>query len=53
VPPTWREIHARGQRLLASGVGVEEMLARLGISSEQWVQIVEACSVRVVAFPVD
>jgi DNA-directed RNA polymerase sigma subunit (sigma70/sigma32) len=53
VPPTWREIHARGQRLLTSGVGVDEMLARLGISSEQWVQIVEACSVRVVAFPVD
>ena len=49
VPPTWRELHARGQRLLASGVGVGEMLERLGISSEQWVQIVDACSVRVIA----
>jgi DNA-directed RNA polymerase sigma subunit (sigma70/sigma32) len=53
VPPTWREIHARGQRLLASGVDVGEMLERLGISREQWIQIVDACSVRVVAFPVD
>lgn len=53
VPLTWREIHARGQRLLTSGVGVDEMLARLGISIEQWVQIVDACSVRVVAFPVE
>jgi RNA polymerase sigma factor (sigma-70 family) len=53
VPPTWREIHARGQRLLASGVAVGEMLERLGISREQWMQIVDACSVRVVAFPVD
>jgi hypothetical protein len=53
VPPTWREIHARGQRLLTSGVGVCEMLVRLGISREQWIQIVDACSVRVVAFPVD
>jgi RNA polymerase sigma factor (sigma-70 family) len=53
VPPTWREIHARGQRLLTSGAGVAEMLKRLEISSEQWVQIVDACSVRVVAFPVD
>jgi DNA-directed RNA polymerase sigma subunit (sigma70/sigma32) len=53
VPPTWRELHARGQRLLTSGVGVAEMLERLGISREQWIQIVEACSVRVVAFPVD
>ena len=53
VPPTWRELHARGQRLLTLGVGVVEMLERLGISREQWIQIVDACSVRVVAFPVD
>jgi DNA-directed RNA polymerase sigma subunit (sigma70/sigma32) len=53
VPPTWREIHARGQRLLTSGVGVEEMLDRIGMSRTQWIQIVDACSVRVVAFPVD
>ncbi len=50
VPPTWRELHARGQRLLTSGVGVMEMLQRLEISREQWMQIVDACSVRVVAF---
>ncbi|MFN4867035.1 MAG: sigma-70 family RNA polymerase sigma factor [Cyanobium sp.] len=53
VPPTWRELHARGQRLLTSGVGVEEMLERMEISRAQWIQIVDACSVRVVAFPVD
>jgi DNA-directed RNA polymerase sigma subunit (sigma70/sigma32) len=53
VPPTWREIHARGQRLLTSGVCVEEMLERIGMSRAQWIQIVDACSVRVVALPVD
>jgi DNA-directed RNA polymerase sigma subunit (sigma70/sigma32) len=53
VPPTWREIHARGQRLLTSGVGVAEMLARIDISREQWIHIAHACSVRVVAFPVE
>ena len=53
VPPTWRELHARGQRLLTSGVGVAEMLERLGISREQWIQIVDACSARVGAFPVE
>jgi DNA-directed RNA polymerase sigma subunit (sigma70/sigma32) len=53
VPPTWREIHARGQRLLTSGVGVEEMLERIGMNRAQWIQIVDACSVRVVAFPVE
>ena len=53
VPPTWREIHVRGQRLLTAGLGVAEMLARLEISREQWNQVVEACSVRVVAFPIE
>lgn len=53
VPPTWREHHARGQRLLNSGVGITEMLSRLGLSRQQWVEIVEACSVRVVALPVE
>jgi DNA-directed RNA polymerase sigma subunit (sigma70/sigma32) len=53
VPPTWREIHTRGQRLLTSGVGVGEMLERIAISRKQWIQIVDACSVRVVAFPVE
>jgi len=53
VPPTWREIHVRGQRLLTSGVGVDEMLELVGISREQWIQIVDACSLRVVAFPID
>ena len=53
VPPTWREIHARGQRLLSSGVGLDEMLERIAISREQWIQMLEACSVRVVAFPFD
>ena len=32
VPPTWRELHARGQRLLTSGVGMAEMLKRLGMT---------------------
>jgi hypothetical protein len=50
VPPTWRELHARGQRMLTSGIGVGEMLERIGISRVQWIQIVDACSVRVVAF---
>jgi hypothetical protein len=31
-------------------VGVMEMLQRLEISREQWMQIVDACSVRVVGF---
>jgi DNA-directed RNA polymerase sigma subunit (sigma70/sigma32) len=51
VPPTWREIHVRGQRLLSLGVGLMEMQERIGISREQWIQILDACSVRVVALP--
>ncbi|MFM2172808.1 MAG: hypothetical protein RLZZ54_735 [Cyanobacteriota bacterium] len=53
VPPTWREIHAQGQRLLTLGVGVGEMLDRLGINSRHWHQIVEACSMRVVSLSTD
>jgi DNA-directed RNA polymerase sigma subunit (sigma70/sigma32) len=53
VPPTWRELHSRGQRLIASGVAADEMLKRIGISCEHWIQIVDACSVRVVAFPAE
>ncbi|WP_322758868.1 sigma-70 family RNA polymerase sigma factor [Synechococcus sp. CBW1107] len=53
VPPTWRELHARGQRLLSSGVGTVEMLERLGVTREQWIEIADACSVRVIAFPVE
>jgi DNA-directed RNA polymerase sigma subunit (sigma70/sigma32) len=53
VPPTWREIHARGQRLLGSGVSVVGMTERLGIRRELWYRIAEACSVRVVALPLD
>jgi hypothetical protein len=32
---------------------VEEMLERIGMNRAQWIQIVDACSVRVVAFPAD
>jgi len=53
VPPTWREIHAQGQRLLTLGVGVGEMLDRLGINSGHWHQIAEACSMRVVSLSTD
>lgn len=53
VPPTWREIHARGQRLLGSGVRVREMTNRIGVDLNQWQQIVEACTVKVVAFSQD
>ncbi len=53
VPPTWREIHARGQRLLSSGMNVAGMTARLGIRPELWREIEEACSTRVVALPLE
>jgi hypothetical protein len=39
--------------LLTSGVGVREMLEGVGISREQWIQIVDACSARVIALPAD
>jgi RNA polymerase sigma factor (sigma-70 family) len=52
VPGRWRELHARGQKLLREGQSLEMMLQRLGITPERWREIVQACSVRVVAMAV-
>jgi hypothetical protein len=48
VPASWRELHARGQKLLRLGTAPAELPARLGIGRERWGEIVVACSQRVV-----
>jgi hypothetical protein len=52
VPASWRELHARGQKLLRLGIPAGELPERLGIGQERWGEIVVACSQRVVAFEV-
>lgn len=52
VPASWRELYARGQKLLRLGTPSAELPKRLGISWERWGEIVVACSQRVVAFEV-
>ncbi len=52
VPRRWREIHARGQRLLREGTAAHEVPQRLGITAERWAEICQACAVRVVAMAV-
>ncbi len=52
VPASWRELHARGQKLLRLGTPPAELPKRLGVSVERWGEIVVACSQRVVAFEV-
>jgi hypothetical protein len=47
--PSWRELHARGIKLMWLGVEAAEVLRRLGVSSERWEEIVVACSQKVVA----
>jgi hypothetical protein len=49
VPASWRELHARGQKLLRLGTTPEVLPERLGISRERWEEIMVACSQRVVA----
>ena len=49
VPGRWRELHARGQKLLRQGVPANQIPAQLGLSVERWAEIAAACSVRVVA----
>jgi hypothetical protein len=52
VPASWRELHARGQKLLRLGVSRTELPQRLGISPERWAEIALACAQRVVAWEV-
>jgi DNA-directed RNA polymerase specialized sigma subunit len=49
VPGRWRELHARGQKLLRQGTAADQISALLGVSVERWSEISAACSVRVVA----
>ncbi len=47
VPASWRELHARGQKLLRRGLLPSEVPTRLGIKPERWHEIAFACSLRV------
>jgi hypothetical protein len=52
VPSSWRELHARGQKLLRLGAAAADFPEQLGVSAERWKEIVDACGQRVVAFEV-
>jgi DNA-directed RNA polymerase specialized sigma subunit len=49
VPGRWRELHARGQKLLREGKRPDRVPELLGITSTRWSEITSACSVRLVA----
>ena len=49
VPGRWRELHARGQKLLREGNPPDQIPGLLGLSEERWAEISAACAVRVVA----
>ena len=51
VPPTWRDLHASGQKLLRQGLSPGQLPQRLGITAERWQEIQEACTITVVALP--
>jgi hypothetical protein len=52
VPASWRELYARGQKLLRLGTAAAEISEILGVSVERWGEIALACSQRVVGFQV-
>lgn len=49
VPGRWRELHARGQKLMRQGVAADQVPSLLGLSMKRWTEISAACSVQVVA----
>ena len=50
VPASWRELYARGQKLIRHGTPALQLPERLGLSRARWGEIVLACSQRVVGF---
>jgi DNA-directed RNA polymerase specialized sigma subunit len=50
VPASWRELYARGQKLMRLGMPTADIAERLAVSAERWREIVEACGQRVVAW---
>ena len=53
VPPSWRELHARGRKLQGAGVPRELVAQRLGVKQSRWEEIERACSVGVVPLGVE
>jgi DNA-directed RNA polymerase specialized sigma subunit len=51
VPGRWRELHARGQKLLRHGINPTQVPQHLGLTPKRWAEITAACSVRVVVMP--
>jgi RNA polymerase sigma factor (sigma-70 family) len=49
VPASWRELYARGQKLLRLGTAVAEVPGRLSVSVERWREIAIACDQRVLS----
>ena len=52
VPASWRELYARGQKLLRLGTVAAEIPEILGVREDRWLQIAMACSHRVVVMEV-
>jgi DNA-directed RNA polymerase specialized sigma subunit len=53
VPPSWRDLYARGQKMQREGLASHAVPERLGVTSERWLEICTACSLRVVALPLE
>ncbi|MFM7733441.1 MAG: sigma factor, partial [Cyanobium sp.] len=53
VPASWRELYARGQKLLRLGTSAGDVPERLGVNAERWGEIELACSQRVVVWDVE
>jgi RNA polymerase sigma factor (sigma-70 family) len=53
VSPQWRELYARGMKLLRSGCSLADTKKKLGISDRLWDEIENACTQKVVRLPND
>jgi DNA-directed RNA polymerase specialized sigma subunit len=50
VPASWRELHARGRRLVRLGTAAADLPSALGVAPSRWEEISAACCQRVVVW---
>jgi DNA-directed RNA polymerase specialized sigma subunit len=49
-PPSWRDVYARGKKLIRLGAPPSEVHERLGISKARWAEIADACNQKIISY---
>ena len=53
VPASWRELYARGQKMMRLGMALADLAAALDVAPARWQEITTACTQRVVPMEIE